>query len=255
MENATGKSLSIVIPAYDEELRLPSTLRDVKEYLRTVGAKWEKAEVIVVADGCSDGTEKLVSETRSEFPELKLVAYPENKGKGHALKVGVAETTGDIVTFADADGATPIGELDHLADPILANSADMIIASRRTPDAKLAVSQPFHRRLLGNAFSLAVRIILGVPFLDTQCGFKVFRGSVARELFAASECAGFAIDIELIHTALKRGYLVEERGVEWHDVPESKVNPLRDGVKMLAFAIALSLSSRFSSAPHRPRLP
>jgi dolichyl-phosphate beta-glucosyltransferase len=121
----------------------------------------------------------------------------------------------------------------------------MVIASRRTDDANIAVRQPWHRKLLGNAFSLAVRMILGIPFLDTQCGFKVFKGDVARELFAASECPGFAIDIELIHNALKRGYSVEERGVEWNDVPDSKVHALRDGMKMLAFT--LSLASRSDS--------
>ncbi|MCK5843177.1 MAG: glycosyltransferase family 2 protein [Victivallales bacterium] len=243
----SDKSLSIVIPAYNEERRLVNTILSIKDYLRTKNGRWKNPEVVVVADGCSDDTVNVARKALSDFPDSRIIAYPDNKGKGHALKVGVAATVGDIVAFADADGATPISELDSLVEPITANSADIVIASRRVASANVAAPQPIHRKLLGNAFSIAVRMILGVPFLDTQCGFKVFRGNIARELFAASECPGFAIDIELIHRALKRGYVVREHGVEWNDAPGSKVHPLRDGFKMLAFTISLSIRSRFQT--------
>ena len=238
-------SVSIIIPAYNEEKRIKSTLESMRKYIDDSGNRWQSVEILVVADGCTDGTEKLAEKVKHDFlPELKLVAYPDNMGKGFAVRSGVEASAGDIVLFADADGATPIYELDRLSVPIIDGGAEMVIASRRTDDANIVKKQPPHRKFLGNCFSLAVRTILGIPFLDTQCGFKVFKGDAARDIFKESECSGFAIDIELIYIAMKKGYRITEMGISWTDGEDSKVSPLKDGIKMLLFTIKLALTKR-----------
>ena len=233
--------LSVIIPAYNEEKRIIDTLDSIKKYLSANKNKWNSSEVIVVSDGCSDKTDDVVRNFAEDFPEIKLVSYSENHGKGYAVKQGVLASTGDIVLFADADGATPITELDHCADHIMNDEADVVIASRRLEDANVVKKQPWFRKILGDVFSLVVRILLGIKFLDTQCGFKLFKGDIAREIFNESKRDDFAFDIEIIHLALTKGYRVKEEGVVWIDGDGSKVDPLQDGIKMLTYIAGLSV--------------
>lgn len=225
-------NLSIVIPAYNEALRIGTTLEAVAARAAAGSFYASSYEVIVVCDGCGDATEQVVRRFENRLP-LRVVSYPVNRGKGYAVRQGVARSAGQVVAFMDADGATPAGELEGLAVPILRNQAPIVIGSRRARGSRLIVPQTLHRRLLGRAFSLHTRLVLNLPMLDTQCGFKVFQGTVARDLFGALQCDGFAFDLELLAMAQANNLRVLEMGVEWHERPGSTVHPLRDGMRML----------------------
>ena len=225
---AATTELSIVIPAYNERERIRPALDEVRAYL--LGASWREAEIIVVCDGCTDDTAAVCE--ASGVPGMRVLAYPRNQGKGHAVKTGVLASRGDVVLFADADGATPIRELDRLAQA-LASGHDVAIGSRRLPGARIAVPQPWRRRLLGRFFASATRRILHLDVMDTQCGFKAFRGETARFLFRQLRSPGFAFDLELLVLARQHGLSVAEIGVEWHDRTGTTVSPWRDGMRML----------------------
>jgi len=228
-------NLSIVIPAFNEASRIAATLETLVSCgpAGTFGSS--SYEVLVVCDGCRDATEPVVRRFESRLP-LRVVSYPVNRGKGYAVRQGVLRSTGEIVAFMDADGATPVRELAGLTEPILRNRAHIVVGSRRAPFARLVVPQALHRRLLGRAFSLHTRCVLGLQTLDTQCGFKAFKGAVARNLFDTLLCDGFAFDLEILAMAKARGLRVLEMGVEWHERPGSTVHPLRDGMRMLQAA-------------------
>lgn len=223
---------SIIIPAYNEALRLGATLDTVLDYTRHDLRNAAVAEVIVVCDGCSDDTERVARRYADRMP-LRVVAYSDNRGKGYAVRQGVATSKGDLVAFMDADGATPVRELERLSDPIRREQADIVIGSRRTKDAQVRVHQPLGRQLLGRAFALHAQVVLGLHIQDTQCGFKVFNGPLARALFKNLHCDGFAFDLEILALAKEYHLRVLERGVEWNEQPGSTVHPLRDGARML----------------------
>lgn len=225
--------LSIVIPAFNEEKRILSTLESLRSFCHeTADPLLKSVEVIVVCDGCTDRTEQVVLDW-SGCPEPRVLSYPDNRGKGHAVKLGILRSRGRIVAFMDADGSTPVPELVPLAAPIIHGDADVVIGSRRAEGATIQERQPLSRRLLGRAFSLYNRVVLGIPFLDTQCGFKLFRGTPGRELFRDIHCTGFGFDLEVLVAARTRSLRVVEIGVQWNDVPGSTVSPVADGLRML----------------------
>jgi dolichyl-phosphate beta-glucosyltransferase len=226
---------SIIIPAYNEARRIATTLASISAYLELPAAQSSEWEVIVVCDGCHDATEQEASAFAARLP-LRVLSYPLNRGKGYAVRKGVSVSTGHLVAFMDADGSTPVCELDRLSRPIQQGQADIVVGSRRTPDARVRVGQSVLRRWLGRAFACHAQLVLGLGVHDTQCGFKVFRGSVARTLFAELRCDGFAFDLELLAFARGRNLRVLERGVQWRESPGSTVRPLRDGVQMLRAA-------------------
>lgn len=226
---------SLVIPAYNEAGRIAETLADLAEYLQTETARQWSWQVIVVCDGCRDGTHAVVSRFADKLP-LQVISYPVNRGKGYAVRQGIARSTGHIVTFMDADGAVPVHEWERLAAPVLMKTADVVIGSRRATDATVYPRQSAYRTILGRCFALYTRLVLNLRFLDTQCGFKLFHGPTARTLFAGLRCDGFAFDLELLAAARKRHLRVLETGVEWHERAGSTVRPLRDGSRMLLAA-------------------
>jgi len=226
---------SIIIPAYNEERRLGATLETILAYAATAVRGAPGLEVIVVCDGCRDATARVADAFKGKLP-LRLIAYPDNRGKGYAVRQGIAASTGRVVAFMDADGSTPVSELARLSAPILREEADIVIGSRRVQGASVAVSQSLRRQLLGRAFALHAQVVLGLQVRDSQCGFKVFGGHVARELFADLRCDGFAFDLEVLALARARRLRVLERGVEWNERPGSTVHPLRDGLRMLRAA-------------------
>ena len=226
---AAKPELSIIIPAYNEGGRILPTLHETQEYLAS-GQSWHGVEVIVVCDGCTDNTEAVLR--GCAMPDLRVISYPENRGKGYAVKTGILASRGQVVVFADADGATPIREISHLA-PFLTDGYDLAVGSRRAPGSRVTGAQPWQRRVLGRFFALATQLALGLGVADTQCGFKMFRGEGARSLFQDVNCAGFAFDLELLVLARARGLRVAEVGVEWHDRGQSTVSPWRDGLRML----------------------
>ena len=237
--------ISIVIPAYNEGERITATLIDTFQYLDDKTAHdWSSYEVIVVSDGSTDSTTSIVNDLKTKHADLRLVQYKDNMGKGYALKQGMTATTGDFALFMDADEATPVSELAKLAAPLLAGDADIAIGSRSVSSSNITSKQPIHRQIVGRMFSLATRILLGMPFRDTQCGFKLFKGDVARELFSKSSCEGFAFDVEILANAVSRGCGIKEIGVIWHDQPGSKVNPVIHGAKMMKVVLTLAWKKR-----------
>ena len=213
--------LSVVVPAYSEESRLPSTLEAIRTYLSS-----REHEIVVVDDGSSDRT----AEVAERFG-CRVVRHPRNLGKGAAVKSGVLASRGDLVLVTDADLAAPIAELPKL-EAALERGAAVAIGSREAPRAAVRRTS-FKRKLAGKVFNILVRLLTGLPCRDTQCGFKLFHGEAARALFFLAECRGYCFDVEILLLARELGFKVEEVGVEWHDRPGSKVRLLRDGWRML----------------------
>lgn len=220
--------VSLVIPAYNEERRLPSYLGEIRSYLD--GCRLH-AEVLVVDDGSRDGTAAYVQGVAAEDPRIRLVQQPGNQGKGNAVKRGVLEARGRYVLFTDADGATPIAELDRLIAAV-GERAEIAIGSRRLVSAEAERERTGLRELMGRVFYSVVNFLAVPGIRDTQCGFKLFRTDVARELFRGLNEAGWAFDVELLYRAQLFGYGIAEVPVNWHEVAGSKVNPLKDALKM-----------------------
>jgi dolichyl-phosphate beta-glucosyltransferase len=236
--------LSIVIPAYNEATRIVDTLAAMKHYLQQRQDYCHDYEIIVVSDGSTDDTDRVVLDFIEDFNGLKLITYPDNRGKGFAVKTGIQASDGDMVLFADADGATPIEELDKLAEPILTNRADIVIASRRVIGAHIIKKQSTLRIFVGKVFSFINILMLNMPYIDTQCGFKLFKGYLARKLFNDNISDGFAFDVEILFYANRAKYRVKEQGVTWNDGSDSKVSPFKDGMKMLGCVLNLAWHGR-----------
>ncbi|MGB9876963.1 MAG: dolichyl-phosphate beta-glucosyltransferase [bacterium] len=220
---------SIVIPAYNEAKRLGKSLDIIMDFMK----KWcPSFEVIVVDDGSKDSTSSIVEEKMLNHKELKLVKLPQNRGKGYAVKTGIMKAKGRYILFSDADLSTPIEELPNLFFWV-EKGYDIAIASRACPGAKLEVHQPMHREFMGRVFNLLVRLILLPGVYDTQCGFKLFRREVAREIFQRQRFEGFSFDFEILYIAKKLGYKIKEVPVRWRHSPGSKVKVLRNGISSL----------------------
>lgn len=226
--------LSVVIPAYNEASRLGPSLEKVLEYFEGRGTPFE---VLVVDDGSEDATPRIAR--RFLGRQLWLLELPVNRGKGAALRHGVVASRGERVLLCDADLSTPIEELERL-EPHL-EEADIVLGSRAADGARIEERQPLYRELMGKTFNLIIRVLGFGEFRDTQCGFKLLRGEVARELFPALTVDRFAYDVELVVDAQRRGYKVVEVGVAWHDSPTSRVRPLKDSWRMLTDVVRLRL--------------
>ena len=220
--------LSLVIPAFNEEHRLPPFLQTVRPYL--LGVFGDSHEVIVVDDGSRDGTARVVEEAGRAWPQLRLIRHEVNVGKGRAVRAGVLASRGELVLFADADGSAPIAEEAALRSAIAAG-ADVAAGSRLAAGPR-PCSRPWHRGLIGRAFAALVWLLVGLPIRDTQCGFKMFRGPVARHLFALCSQEDYLFDVFVLLLARKLGYSTVEVGVAWHDTPGSRLSLLRDSAKM-----------------------
>ncbi len=224
--------ISVVIPAYNEALRLGPSLQRVVTYLRERG---ESYEVLVVDDGSTDATADVAQKLAAEG--VRVLRQEVNRGKGAVIKVGVLASRGREVLLMDADLSTPIEDLAKLR-PHLAE-APLVLGSRSVEGSEVAQRQPFYREMMGRTFNLIIRL-LGVRGLrDTQCGFKLLAGDVARRLFAELTIERFDYDVELVWLARRHGYRVIEVGVRWSDAPSSKVNPLSDSLRMLWDVLAL----------------
>ncbi|MFF7970755.1 glycosyltransferase [Streptomyces sp. NPDC007905] len=223
---AEAVDLSVVIPAYNEEQRLGPTLVAVTRYLAGTGDTWE---VIVADDGSTDGTREVGA---LDHPGVRLVASPRNRGKGHALRLGVAASRGHRVLITDADLSAPIEELERL-DKELGEGNAAAIASRSVPGAEIADRQHRVRELLGRAGNFLIRRTAVPGVRDTQCGFKLFEGDRARAAFGAARLDGWGIDVEVLHHFHRAGWPVAEVPVRWSHRPGSKVGPL-DYVRVLA---------------------
>ncbi len=229
---------SVVIPAYDEERRLPQYVHEVVAFFEERG---EPYEVIVVDDGSQDSTRERVRELQAVLPRVRLIALPRNCGKGYAVRVGMVNAQGAFRLFADADGATPIVEVKRLL-PALQAGADIVIGSRALVDPEVSVLAKRHRVWAGKVFNWLVAQLGLRRIADSQCGFKCFRGRVAEDLFRSLTTDGFGFDVELLLLAQRRGYSIAEVAINWADQPGSKVSVLIDGPRMLWQILAARLS-------------
>ncbi len=230
-------ALSVVIPAYREELRLPATLARVLAYLEDRGLAFE---VLVVDDGSPDRTAAVARSY--EARGVTLLSQPENRGKGAAVKRGVLASRGSLVLITDADLSTPIEDLERLEREL--GEAPVVLGSRALASSEITRHQPFYREAMGKTFNWILRRLGLVRFRDTQCGFKLLAGAEARRLFAELTVERFAYDVELVLLAQAHGLAVREVGVHWADSAASRVNPLLDSARMLWDVVRLALRRR-----------
>lgn len=236
-EKTATPRLSIVVPAYNEEMRLQESLLQIADY---VGRQPYASEVIVSDDGSTDSTRQLAETFAADRPWLRVIGERSNRGKGAAVRSGVLQTKGEFVLMCDADLATPIEELDSFWAHIEAG-ADIVIASRPLKGSHLVRRQPLHREMAGRMFNVAVQLLAVRGIHDTQCGFKLFRGETAQRLFSMSVRDGWDFDIEILYLARRLGYKIAEVPVHWYHRDGSKVRMLRDGMHMLAGIIAIRM--------------
>jgi len=225
--------LSVVIPAYNEEQRLPRTIEHIERYLDGRGVNYE---LILVDDGSADGTRQVMDEAAARNPRVRLEALPSNRGKGRALAAGVAVARGDEVLVTDADLSTPIEELEKL-EAALKAGAGVAIGSRSVKGSRIEVQQPIYRVLMGKAFNLIVQIALLPGIWDTQCGFKLFRADVAQPVFAALTTDGFGYDPEVLFLAKRRGVRIAEVPVVWRNSAPTKVMAIRSSFDMFKHVV------------------
>ena len=232
----TERSLSVVIPAYNEEGRLPSTLARVSEYL---ASRDDPYEVIVVVNGSTDRTADVAKAAAERDPNLRLVLTPL-RGKGRAVKIGVGEALGERVLFCDADLSTPIEEAVGLADR-LGDEFGVVIATREGSGSR-RVCEPYVRHLMGRGFNLLVRALAVPGIQDTQCGFKAFTRAAAHDIFPRQTLPGFGFDVEILYIARKRGYRILEIPVTWVYRSSSRVEPVRDTFRMFTDLLRVRLN-------------
>jgi dolichyl-phosphate beta-glucosyltransferase len=222
-------NLSVVIPAFNEERRLGDTLEEIRLFMERNGYEYE---VIVVDDGSSDDTVKVAQVSRlAKASRLELVSNERNRGKGYSVREGLGKARGDLVLITDADLSTPIRDLHKLMGALKAGG-DVAIGSRSIPGADVQVSQPFYRVLMGKIFNLFVRSFVMGGLIDTQCGFKLIKKECINDIIGHMRLDGFTYDVEMLYLASKKGYRIKEVPVVWRDSAGSKVDPLKDPVKM-----------------------
>jgi len=227
--------LSVVVPCYNEEQRLPRTIEQIERYLDGRGTAYE---LILVDDGSSDGTRLVMDAAAARNPAVRVEALPVNRGKGRALAEGVKVARGTDVLVTDADLSTPIEELEHL-ESALAAGAGVAIASRAVKGSRVEVSQPIYRVVMGKAFNLIVQLVLLPGIWDTQCGFKLFRADVAHPVFAGLTTDGFGYDPEVLYLAKRRGVRIAEVPVVWRNSAPTKVMAVRSSLDMFRHVVRI----------------
>lgn len=220
---------SIVIPAFNEKARIGATLAEV---IRCIEAEGWNAEVIVVDDGSTDETAAMVQSIASMHPYIYLLSNGSNRGKGYSVRNGMLHAAGDIVLFTDADLSSPMQEAARLFRAIR-EGADVAIGSRWLESSRQTIRQPLYRRFFGRCFNLVTRMIMRLPFADTQCGFKAFTRRAAQTVFQLQHIERWGFDPEILFIALKRGFVVKEVPVSWGHDERTRISYLRDGMQML----------------------
>jgi len=226
---ALNPKYSIVIPAYNESTRLPATLDSVVGCIRKQG--WA-AEVIVVNDGSSDTTAEVVRDFARTAAEVRLIENPGNRGKGYSVRNGMLQARGDVALFTDADLSAPIEEAERLF-AALEQGADIAIGSRWLESGRQTHKQPLYRQFFGRCFNAVTRMVMGLHFADTQCGFKAFTREAAQAVFPLQTIERWGFDPEILFIALQRGLRVVEVPVGWAHDERTRMSYLKDGMKML----------------------
>lgn len=211
--------LSIIVPFYNEANRLPKSIGQILEYLENQSHDWE---LVLVDDGSKDNSKEYLNEFLKDT-RIKLLTHETNSGKGSAVRTGILSSSGDLVLFSDADLSTPIYEIEKLIKAINEGSK-IAIGSRDVVGSHITKKQPFLRRILGKSARTAIRSVLKMPYLDTQCGFKMFESSVAKKYFENMKTKRWSFDYEILYRAKKDGIIAKEVPVYWHDDTKSKIN-------------------------------
>ena len=245
--SATDPQLSMVIPAFNEELRLPATLESIAAYIKSCG---RTVEVLVVDDGSKDRTAAVAESFRSKIPTLRLVPNGANRGKGYSVRHGVLEARGHIVLFTDADLSAPIEEAGKLIDAL--QQFDVAIGSRAVDRSLITVRESPFREFAGIIFNKIVRLILWLPFVDTQCGFKAFNRERCRIIFEQQTIERFGFDPELLYLARHHGLRAAEIPVRWGHSPATKVSMLRDSIQMFLDVFKIRCNSLLRRYPRQP---
>lgn len=232
--------LSVVVPAYNEEERLPRTLDRLKEYY---DAQPYDYDVAVVSDGSKDRTADIAHEFARSNGRFRLISYPDNQGKGYAVRKGMLEATGDLILFCDADLATPQEETEKLLER-MNQGADVAIGSRPLQASNLEVRQPWYREMLVRSFNMAVQTIGIRGIDDTQCGFKMFTAAANKDIFSRCKLNGFGFDFEALMVARDLGYRIDEVPIRWRHQEGSKVVLMRDGPRMLRDLLKLRMMGK-----------
>jgi glycosyltransferase involved in cell wall biosynthesis len=222
-------TLSIVIPAFNESARIGDSIAKVKAFVEKFPMT---SEVIVVDDGSSDATADIVR--KCELPSLRLLRNERNHGKGYSVRQGVLNARGQYVLFTDADLSAPIEELTRLLDIAMNEHVDVVIGSRAVDRGTIEKHQTRFRELGGIGFNKAVRLMLGLDIQDTQCGFKLFERERTRRIFEKQTTLGFGFDPEILFLAARYGLKIREVPVRWSHAEGSKLNPIRDGLRMFS---------------------
>lgn len=244
--NPQTPDYSIVIPAFNESARLPATLDALYACMNRSG--WS-AEVIVVNDGSTDDTAEIVRKRAHSEPTLKLLQNPGNRGKGYSVRHGMLAATGKYLLFTDSDLSSPIAEAEKLF-AALASGYDIAIGSRWLDGRSSQTRpQPIYRQFFGRCFNLTTRMIMSLPFADTQCGFKAFTRKAAMDVFALQTIEGWGFDPEILFIAMEHGYKIKEITVQWAHDARTRMSYLRNGVQMLAELLTIrwnALCGRYS---------
>jgi dolichyl-phosphate beta-glucosyltransferase len=225
--SSSSPDLSIIIPSYNEESRLPETLERIAAYLQTSAGE---AEVLIVDDGSKDRTAAVAESFRNKIPSLRVVSNGVNRGKGYSVRHGMQEARGRIALFTDADLSAPIEEAGKLIDAL--ETHDIAIGSRALDRSMISVHESPFREFSGIIFNKIVRIILWLPFVDTQCGFKAFRRESCKIIFEQQTIERFGFDPELLYLARHHGLRTVEIPVRWGHSPATKVSMLHDSIRM-----------------------
>ena len=247
--------LSVIIPAYNEATRVGSTIEQVLTYLH---AQPFSSELIVVSDGSTDDTGRVVEGYFATHPDTiatRLISYPTNRGKGHAVRQGLLAATGTVALFSDADLSTPIEELHKVVDPILAGQYDVVFGSRALDRSLIGVHQPMLREYSGRIFNQIMQWATGLPYADTQCGFKAFRLAACRPIVEGAVLDRFGFDVELLYLAHQAGLRLLEQPVRWNDAVGSKVGFLSglDGFRELRQLRRRARRGHYDAALRRTR--
>ena len=229
--------ISVVVPAYNERQRIPTTLDRLREYLDAAG---EEYEVIVADDGSTDDTVAYVGERAAAWPQLSVAALGRNQGKGAAVRAGMLRARGEHRLFTDADLSTPIEELPRLRERLV-GACQVAIASRAVPGSTIDVHQPGRREMMGRTYNRLVQLIVLPGLHDTQCGFKVFTAQAAIACFEPLRTKGFGFDAEALLRARRRGWEIAEVPVRWSHRDDSRVSALRDSGMVLVDLVRLRL--------------
>jgi glycosyltransferase involved in cell wall biosynthesis len=216
-----NRSLSIIVPAYNEKARLPDTLRRIEEYFTRTA--WDFHEIIVVDDGSKDGTAEAAEEFAASNAAIRVLLNPGNRGKGYSVRHGMSQARGEWRLFSDADLSAPIDELDKLWCQTARQGASIAIGSRALDRSLIGVHQPGFRESAGKVFNAVMRVVAGLSFADTQCGFKLFSASAAEGIFPRQTIERFGFDVEILFIARRLGFKTIEVPVRWNHVDGSKV--------------------------------